>query len=91
MNKADLIQYVKTQTPLTLKDSESAVNAAFDGIISALESKKDASFVGFGSFTVTKRAAREGRNPRTGETIKIKASNGIKFNASKALKDAVNR
>jgi DNA-binding protein HU-beta len=64
MNKGDLIQFVKDKTALSKTDSEKAVNAVFEGIASALQKKEEATFVGFGSFAVVKRKAREGRNPK---------------------------
>ena len=67
-----------------------AVDAVFDGISSSLSKGDSVTLVGFGTFSVSKRAARSGRNPRTGETIQISASNMPKFKAGKALKDAVN-
>lgn len=91
MNKAELIAYVAQQTKLTKADCEKAVNAVFDGISGSLKKGQDAAFVGFGTFGILKRAARKGRNPRTGEEIKIAASKQPKFKAGKALKDAVNK
>ena len=67
-----------------------AVEAVIDGITGALKSGDSVTFVGFGTFSVGRREARDGRNPRTGETIKIKASNLAKFKAGKGLKDALN-
>ena len=67
-----------------------AVDAVFEGISSSLKSGDTVTLVGFGTFSVSSRAARSGRNPRTGETIQIKASKMPKFKAGKALKDAVN-
>jgi DNA-binding protein HU-beta len=90
MNKADLIAHVAQQAKLTKADSEKAVNAVFDGISASLKKGQDAAFVGFGTFKILKTAARTGRNPRTGEAIKIAASKRPKFQAGKALKDAVN-
>lgn len=89
MNKGDLVQFVKSHAGLGTTDSEKAVNAVFQGIASALKKKEEASFVGFGSFVVVKRNAREGRNPRTGEKLKIAASNQVKFRPGKALKESV--
>ena len=67
-----------------------AVDAVFDGIADSLKKGDSVTLVGFGTFSVSDRAARSGRNPRTGETIQIKASKMPKFKAGKALKDAVN-
>ncbi len=90
MNKSDLINFVASQTKLTKADSERAVNSVFQGITQTLGSGNEARFVGFGSFTVTKRAARAGRNPRTGQVIQIPASKSPKFRPGKELKQAVN-
>ena len=90
MNKNDLIDYVANETKLSKKDAASAVDAVFNGIISGLKEKKEARFVGFGSFTVQATAARMGRNPRTGQEIKIAATNRPTFRAGKELKEAVN-
>ncbi len=91
MNKAELIDYVAEKAELTKADAQNAVDAVFDGITSTLKKGNDARFVGFGTFSVAKRAATTGRNPRTGETIKIPASKNAKFKAGKELKDAVNK
>lgn len=89
MNKGDLVQFVKQHANLNGTESEKAVNAVFNGISSALKKKEGASFVGFGSFVVVPRAAREGRNPRTGEKLKIAAGHQVKFRPGKALKEGV--
>lgn len=91
MNKAELIDYVADKAELTKADAQNAVDAVFDGITSTLKKGNDARFVGFGTFSVAKRAATTGRNPRTGEAIKIPASKNAKFKAGKELKDAVNK
>jgi DNA-binding protein HU-beta len=90
MNKAELIEAVSTQTGLQRADATRAVDAVFDTITSALKAGDSVSLLGFGTFTVKARAARSGRNPRTGETIEIAASKVPGFKAGKALKDAVN-
>jgi DNA-binding protein HU-beta len=90
MNKQDLIDFVAEKTSLTKKDSSTAVDAVFEGIISGLKKDKEARFVGFGSFNVTASAARKGRNPRTGLEIDIAASNRPTFKAGKEFKEAVN-
>ena len=90
MNKTDLISHVAEKTSLTKKDASSAIDAIFDGITQTLKNGKDAAFVGFGSFKVSERKAREGRNPRTAEIIKIPASKALTFKCGKQLKDAVN-
>jgi DNA-binding protein HU-beta len=90
MNKAELIDAVSGQTGLAKADTTRAVDAVFDSITSALKSGDTVALLGFGTFAVKGRAARAGRNPRTGETIEIAASNVPGFKAGKALKDAVN-
>lgn len=89
MNKTELIAAVAAKAELSKKDSEAAVNAAFDAITEALAKDDKVQIVGFGSFEVKKRAARLGRNPKTKETIKIAASKVPAFKAGKAFKDAV--
>ena len=91
MNKTELVAAIADQAGLSKKDAEKALNAFTDTVKKELK-KKDGKvqLVGFGTFDVTKRAAREGRNPQTGKTMKIKASKAPKFKAGKALKDAVN-
>ncbi len=91
MNKADLIEHVANETEMTKADAQRAVEAVFGGITKTLKKGGDARFVGFGTFSVAKRAATTGRNPRTGEAIKIKASKNAKFKAGKELKEAVNK
>jgi DNA-binding protein HU-beta len=90
MNKADMINHIADQTSLTKADSEKALNAILLGITDALKSKQDVTLIGFGSFSTVKKAAREGRNPRTGESIQIPASTQARFRAGKTLKEAVN-
>jgi len=90
MNKGDLIDAVAGSTDLSKADSGRAVDAVIEAITKALKKGGTVSLVGFGTFTVKKRAARQGRNPRTGEAIQIKASKVPGFKAGKALKDAVN-
>ena len=89
MNKAELVAAVAEKTALSKKDSEKAVNAAFEAITEALVAGGKVQLVGFGSFEVKKRAARLGRNPKTKESIEIPASVVPVFKAGKALKDAV--
>ncbi|NQZ14333.1 MAG: HU family DNA-binding protein [Alphaproteobacteria bacterium] len=91
MNKAELIEHVAKQADMTKADAQRAVEAVFGGITSTLKKGNDARFVGFGTFSVAKRAATTGRNPRTGEAIKIPASKNAKFKAGKELKEAVNK
>ncbi len=90
MNKSDLIAAVADATGASKADAATAVDATFDAITAALKSGDSIQLVGFGSFSVADRAAREGRNPSTGATIQIAASKQPKFKAGKALKDAVN-
>jgi len=90
MNKAELIDAVASASNLSKADAARAVDAIVDSVSSALKKGQQVSVVGFGTFSVKHRAARAGRNPRTGETIQIAASNVPGFKAGKALKDAVN-
>ena len=89
MTKAELIDAVAKATDLSKAKAQEAIDATFDAVAKAI--KKDKKFLvpGFGSFAVTKRKARKGRNPRTGEVIKIKASKSVKFKPAAKLKDAV--
>ncbi len=89
MNKAELINAVAEKAGLSKKDAELAVNAVIDSITEALVKGGKVQMVGFGSFEVKERAARLGRNPRSGEEIQIPASKMPVFKAGKALKDAV--
>jgi DNA-binding protein HU-beta len=90
MNKNDLIEYVAETTGFTKVDAAKAIEAVFEGIEKSLVKKEDCQFVGFGSFKVKKRAARMGRNPRTGDAIEIKESFTVTFNAGKDLKTSLN-
>ena len=90
MNKGDLINAVSEATGLTKGQSGDAVNAVFAAIESALKGGDKAAFVGFGTFSTSKREEREGRNPSTGATIKIPAKTQVKFKAGQALVDACN-
>ncbi len=90
MNKAELVDAVAGAANLSKADAGRAVDAVVSSIASSLQRGEQVSVVGFGTFSVKHRAARSGRNPRTGETIQIKASNVPGFKAGKALKDAVN-
>ena len=89
MNKGDLVNDV-VKVVSTKKEAQAAVDCVFASITQALKKKGAVTLVGFGTFKVDKRKARTGRNPQTGEEIKIKAKNMPKFVAGKALKDAVN-
>jgi DNA-binding protein HU-beta len=88
MNKGDLVNEVANVVG-TKKDAQAAVDCVFSSITKALKKGDAVTLVGFGTFKVTKRKARKGRNPQTGEEIKIKASKAPKFTAGKALKEAV--
>ena len=90
MNKDDLIAAVANDAGLTKSDAARVVDSVFETIASTLSSKDEVRVTGFGTFAVTRRAARDGRNPRTGEKIRIPASNQAKFKAGKALKEAIN-
>ncbi|MBQ2664735.1 MAG: HU family DNA-binding protein [Clostridia bacterium] len=90
MNKTELVAAVAAKAELSKKDAEKAVAAVTASIGEALKKGDKVQLVGFGTFEVRKREARTGKNPRTGETIKIKASKVPAFKAGKALKDSVN-
>jgi DNA-binding protein HU-beta len=90
MNKAELIEAVSAQASLEKSEAARAVDAVFEAITGALKTGDTVALVGFGTFNVKARAARAGRNPRTGETIEIAASKVPGFKAGKGLRDAVN-
>lgn len=90
MNKTELVAAVAEQAELSKKDAEKALKAFTDVITDELKKGEKIQLVGFGTFEVSERAAREGRNPQTGGTMKIAACKAPKFKAGKALKDAVN-
>ena len=90
MNKGELIDSVAGSAGLSKSEATKAVDAVLDSITRTLSGGSSVSLVGFGTFSVKARAARMGRNPRTGEAIQIKASNVPGFKAGKGLKDAVN-
>jgi DNA-binding protein HU-beta len=90
MNKQDLIGSVAETAGVTKTDAGKIIEAVFDTITATLKKGDEVRLVGFGTFAVTKRKASTGRNPRTGEPMKIKASSQPKFKAGKSLKDAVN-
>ncbi|MEW6088488.1 MAG: HU family DNA-binding protein [bacterium] len=90
MTKADIVNKISDSVGLSKKDATSAVDAVIEAITKALSKGESVQLVGFGSFNVRKRAARRGRNPQTGASIKIAARKVPSFKAGKALKDAVN-
>jgi DNA-binding protein HU-beta len=90
MNKADIVEFIANGAGLTKADSGRALEALITAVEKALKKGDTVSIIGFGTFSVRKRAARKGRNPRTGAEIKIKASKTPAFKAGKALKDAIN-
>ena len=90
MNKTQLAEVVALKTGLKKKEAEAAVNAMTDAIAEALKAGDKVQLIGFGTFDVKESAAREGRNPRTGETIKIAASKRPVFTAGSALKNSIN-
>ena len=90
MNRTELVAAMATETQLSKKDAEAALKAFIDVVSAELKKGEKVQLVGFGTFEVAERAAREGRNPQTGETMTIAASKNPKFKAGKALKDMVN-
>ena len=90
MNKTELIAAIAEQAEISKKDAEKALKAFVDVVTAELKKEEKIQLVGFGTFEVSKRAAREGRNPQTGKTMKIEACKAPKFKAGKALKDAIN-
>ena len=90
MNKTELVAAMAEQTNLSKKDAEAALKAFIDVVSEELKKGEKVQLVGFGTFEVSERAAREGRNPQTGETMEIKASKTPKFKAGIALKDMMN-
>ncbi len=90
MNKTELVAAMAEQAGISKKDAEAALKAFTDVVAAELKKGEKIQLVGFGTFEVSERAAREGRNPQTGETMKIAASKAPKFKAGKALKDMVN-
>ena len=89
-NKTELVAAVAERAEISKKDSEKALKAFVDVVTEQLKADDKVQLVGFGTFEVSKRAAREGRNPQTGKTMKIAACKAPKFKAGKALKDAIN-
>ena len=90
MNKSDLVDAIAAASGLNKADAGRSLDGFTTAVTNALKGGDSVSLVGFGTFAVKRREARSGRNPRTGETIQIKASNNPSFKAGKALKDAVN-
>ena len=90
MNKTDLVNVVADATKLAKKDVDAVIAATFNAITEALKAGDKVQLIGFGTFEVKETAEREGRNPKTGETIKIAAAKKPAFSASKVLKDEVN-
>ena len=90
MNKAELVAAIAEKTELSKKDAEKALKAFTDVVAEELKKGEKIQLVGFGTFEVTQRAARTGRNPQSGKEMKIPASKAPKFKAGKALKDLVN-
>lgn len=91
MNKAELVAAIAEQAEISKKDSEKALKALVDVVTAELVKGEKVQVIGFGTFEVSERPAREGRNPQTGATMTIAASKAPKFKAGKALKDAVNK
>ena len=90
MNRNELVEAVASKTELRKSEASKAVDAVFDSIEDALKGGDEVRLVGFGTFSVAARAASEGRNPRTGEKIKIAASKQAKFKPGKKLRDSLN-
>ena len=90
MNKTELVASIVDKAGISKKDAEKALSAFLDTVAEELKKGEKIQLVGFGTFEVSERPEREGRNPRTGETMKIAASKAPKFKAGKALKDMIN-
>ena len=90
MNKTELVAAMAENAGVSKKDAEKTLKAFVDVVTAELKKGEKVQLVGFGTFEVSERAAREGRNPQTGKTMKIAASKAPKFKAGKALKDAIN-
>ena len=91
MNKKELARNLAKKFELPINKTDSIISATLETVTKTLSKGEDAAFVGFGTFSVKKRAARTGRNPQTGKTIKISARKVVRFSVSKALKNAVNK
>jgi DNA-binding protein HU-beta len=90
MNKGDLINKIAGSAKITKSQATDALNAVVEGIGDELKAGGKVTLIGFGTFSVSHREARNGRNPRTGQTLKIKSKNSVKFKAGKELSDSVN-
>ena len=90
MSKSELVEFIAEKADLTKADASRALEAAIEGITAGLKENGKVTLVGFGTFEVSERAERTGRNPQTGAEMKIAASKAPKFKAGKALKDAIN-
>jgi DNA-binding protein HU-beta len=90
MNKGDLINKIAASAKITKSQATDALNAVVEGIGDELKAGGKVTLIGFGTFSVSHREARNGRNPRTGQTLKIKSKNSVKFKAGKELSDSVN-
>lgn len=91
MNKAELIEKIANDADITKASAERALNSAIQNIIKAVTKGDHVQLIGFGAYSSGKRAARMGRNPKTGEALKIAAAKTVKFTAGKAFKDSVNK
>ena len=91
MGKTELVELIAAKAGLTKADAARALDACLEGIVEGLKKEGKVSLVGFGTFATSKREAREGRNPRTGETVKIAARTAVTFKAGSKLKEAVNK
>ena len=91
MNKTELVEKIAKKSELTKKDSEKALNAFIDSVQEAVAANDKVQLIGFGTFELRRREARDGRDPRSGEVIKIPASNAPAFKAGKSFKDLVNQ
>lgn len=89
MSKTDLAKIIQEETGSTVKDSKAALDALFTTMAKTIKKEGELAIAGFGTFRVSKRGARTGRNPQTGESIKIKASKSVRFKPAKALKDSL--
>ena len=90
MNKGDLVTKIAEQADLSKTQAQDALNATLDAIGDALKNEDKVTLIGFGTFSINHRPARDGRNPQTGKTIKIAAKNQVKFKPGKELSDSVN-